>query len=250
MCIRFIGKGNGLAEIVKIHGTTRRMKMPENVTDEQMRARGPAAHKARPWPAPPLERNPNVTIEEVATIVSHFPLRVVSASDLRMMRNLLIEWLISKGFEIAHAPPEDVREPSHCFHCGKEFVDGEERVFKVRAFHTSCPYKPTPGTEGEPDAQGELLDRIASQPLCNEIKPDAQGEDEFRMLAKEIFDGIFGGGLCEFDIADKIQALLQKQRPSVTRGEWMEISGYINRGEWTGVDLLVWLADKGIEVKD
>ena len=164
---------------------------------------------------------------------------------LEYLRGMGLPSIADEVEKIIQTAPQ---EPTICYHCGEE-IEGE-KVVKVRAFHTSCPYKPTPGTEGEPDAQGELLDRIASQPLCNEIKPDAQGEDEFRMLAKEIFDGIFGGGLCEFDIADKIQALLQKQRPSVTRGEWMEISGYINRGEWTGVDLLVWLADKGIEVKD
>jgi len=48
------------------------------------------------------------------------------------------EW---KSFGVCMLGSDYKPEPSHCFHCGKEFVDGEERVFKVRAFHTYCPYK-------------------------------------------------------------------------------------------------------------
>ena len=51
-------------------------------------------------------------------------------------------------------------------------------------------------------------------------KPDRQGEvDECRRLAQEIFDGLLGGGMCEFDVADKIQALLQSHKAGKARGQ-------------------------------
>jgi hypothetical protein len=52
-------------------------------------------------------------------------------------------------------------------------------------------------------------DRVLARYVLQSQKPDRQG-DECRRLAQEIFDGLLGGGMCEFDVADKIQALLHE----------------------------------------
>jgi len=134
------------------------------------------------------------------------------------------------------------------------------------------------GREGSmsPVRDAEVLDailrtirksRIVDSDAAPQAAPPegAEDGDEFRRLAGEIFTGVFNEGMCEFDIADKIKALLQKQGPCVTSNppsvsrEWVETilsMGYEYEHAWDkdgeGIftDVVEILNEAGVEVKD
>ena len=156
------------------------------------------------------------------------------------------------------APPEGetTSVPVICFRCG-----GATQHYAMMPYGTAedgeivchkCLQKQAAPPE---DLSSTLKAVIAQTSMAGSDAPPegAEDGDEFRRLAGEIFTGVFNEGMCEFDIADKIKALLQKQGSSVTREDIGVIVQSLQdfKGHEAGMKYLAnKLTEAGVEVKD